>query len=87
MNTISESELGLVVRSKAIKRFHIVQNQQGKFLITVTLNNQEGELELVTTRKNAREWASLDRLAKHIQEKYGAIPSISLSLHTGDSTK
>lgn len=86
MNTISESELGLMVLTKGLKRFHIVQNRLGKYHIRVTLNNQEGELQLVTTRKSAREWASLDRLANHIQDKYGAIP-ISLSLHTGDSTK
>ena len=88
MNTISESELSLVVRSKALKRLHITQTEQGKFRITVTLNNQEGEHELVTTRKTPREWASLDRLAKHITEKFGgAIPAIHLTLFSGEASK
>ena len=80
MNTISESELVLVVRSKALKRMHINQTEEGKFRITVNLNNQEGELDLVTFRKTPREWASLDRLVKHIQEKYIGIPNIILTL-------
>ena len=80
MATITESELGLVVRSLAVKRFRIVRKGSGKYLVYVELNNQEGELALVTTRKNPREWASLDRLATHIQDKYGSIRSISLSL-------
>ena len=84
MRTISESGLGLVVRSQAVKRFHIVKNGSGKYVLNVELNNHEGELTLVTTRKNAREWASLDRLAKLIQVRYEAVTVISLSLHTGD---
>lgn len=87
MNTISESELVLVIKSKALKRMHIVQNEHGKFRIIVNLNNQEGELELVTFRKKPREWASLDRLAKHTREKYGAIPVMTLSLYLGEPSK
>jgi hypothetical protein len=87
MSTISESELVLVVRSRALKRMHIIQKEEGKFRVVVNLNNQEGELELVTFRKKPREWASLDRLAKHIQEKYGAIPTMTLSLFSGEATK
>lgn len=87
MNTLSESELVLVIKSRAFKRLHIIQNEQGKFRITVSLNNQEGELNLVTYRKTPREWASLDRLAKHIHEKYGAIPNMTLSLYSGETSK
>jgi hypothetical protein len=87
LNTISESELVLVVRSRALKRMHIIQTEEGKFRVVVNLNNQEEELDLVTFRKKPREWASLDRLAKHIQEKYGAIPPITLSLFSGEASK
>ncbi|WEF31470.1 hypothetical protein [Pseudoduganella chitinolytica] len=83
LSGISESELILVIRSKALRRMHIVQNGEGKFRIMVNLNNQEGELALVTFRKTPREWASLDRLARHIQEKYGVIPTITLTLSLG----
>ena len=84
MRTISESELGLVVRSQVVKRFHIVQDGSGKYRVNVELNNQEGELTLVTTRKNPREWASLDRLAKHILDKYEPRLIVTLSLQAGD---
>jgi hypothetical protein len=80
MNGISESELTLVVKSRAIKRMHIVQTEMGRFRIHVTLNNQEGELELLTFRKKPREWASLDRLTKHIREKLPNVPNITISL-------
>ena len=87
MNTINESELVLVMRSRALKRMHVIQNEEGKFRVVVNLNNQEDELELVTFRKKPREWASLDRLAKHIQEKYGAVPTMTLTLFSGEATK
>lgn len=87
MNVISESELVLVVRSKAVKSLHIVQTDEYKYRITASLKNQEEPLELVTFRKTPREWASLDRLAKHIQEKYVGIHSIILTLYSGEATK
>ena len=87
MSTISESELVFVVRSRGLKRMHIIQSEAGKFRVTVYLNNQEGELELVTFRKKHREWASLDRLVKHIQEKYRAVPTITLTLFSGETSK
>ena len=80
MNGISESELALVVKSRAIKRMHILQTEIGRFRIHVTLNNQDGDLELLTFRKKPREWASLDRLIKHIREKLPNVPNITLSL-------
>jgi hypothetical protein len=80
MNTISESELEDAGRNKAIKKLHIVQQQNGKFGIVVNLTWKEGDFTLVTQRKNVREWASLDRLSHHIQDNYGAVPSISLTL-------
>lgn len=80
MSTISESEIEDAGRNKAIKKLHIVQQPNGKYGITVNLTWKEGEFTLITQRKNTREWASLDRLSHHIQEVYGAVPSISLSL-------
>jgi hypothetical protein len=87
MNAINESELVLVVRSKALQMLHISQTKEGKFRITVTLNSPQEDFELVTFRKTPREWASLDRLVKHIQEKYRGIPSITLTPYSGEATK
>lgn len=87
MNPISESELVLVMRSKAVRNLHIIQTDEGKYRVIVNLTNQEEALELVTFRKTRREWASLDRLAKHMREKYVGIPSIILTLYSGEATK
>jgi hypothetical protein len=87
MSTVSESELGLVVKSRALRRLLIHRTDAGRFRVSVTLNNQEGELDLVTTRKKPREWASLDRLAQHIQEKFGANLAITLCLQSGETSK
>lgn len=80
MNTILESELEDAGRNKAIKKLHIVQQQNGTFGIVVNLTWKEGEFNLVTQRKKIREWSSLDRLSLHIQQNYGVIPTIHLTL-------
>lgn len=85
MKAITESGLALLLESQAVKQMHIVQNEEGKYRVIVKLHNQEEELEPVTFRKKTRYWASLDRLTKHIREKYGShIPNINLSLYLGD---
>lgn len=80
MNTLSEAELTDFVKNKAVRRLSIVQNEAGKYQIIVNLTWKEGDWNLVTTRKTIREWASLDRLARHIRENYGIPPAIALSL-------
>lgn len=81
MNTISESELADFIKNKAVKKLHIAQNEDRKYEIVITLTWKEGDWNLITTRGKPREWASLDRLARHIQEKYqGTLPPINLTL-------
>lgn len=87
MSIVSESELGLVVKSKALRRLNIHRTNAGRFRVSVTLNNQDGDLDLVTTRKRPREWASLDRLAKHIQERFGPHLAITLILESGETSR
>jgi hypothetical protein len=86
MNTVSESELVSLNKSNAVHTLHIRQNERGHFEIFVSLYYREGELALATYRKTIREWVSLDRLAKHIRDHYGAMPSISLTLFSGENT-
>lgn len=87
MNVISEPELVLVVRSRVLKCLHIIQTSEGRYRISVNLKNQEEALELVTFRKTPREWASLDRLIKHMQSKYLGIPSVILTFYSGEATR
>lgn len=80
-NTVSESELTDYVTNNAIKGLSIVQNAASKYQIVITLNWKEGEWTLITTRGKPREWASLDRLTRHFQDKYtGKLPIINLSI-------
>jgi hypothetical protein len=81
MSTISEADLIDCLQNKAVKKFSIRQTANGTYQIIVSLTWKEGELILETSRKAPREWASLDRLIRHIQEKYGKVPTISLTLH------
>ena len=82
MNTIIEAELVDFIRNKAVKKLNIIQVEESRYQIVANLTWKEGDWYLVTTRKNPREWASLDRLARHIREKYNGvvIPPISLLL-------
>lgn len=81
MNTIIEAELVDFIRNKAVKKLNIIQVEESRYQIVANLTWKEGDWYLVTTRKTPREWASLDRLARHICEKCnGAIPPISLLL-------
>ncbi len=86
MSTLSESELVSLAKRKVISTMLIRQNQKWHYEIYVSLYYRKGELALSTYRKTKREWVSLDRLAKHIQEHYGAVPTISLTLFTGERT-
>lgn len=82
INTIGEAELVDFIKNKAVKRLNIVQNDN-KYQIIVNLTWKDGDFTLITTRKTPREWASLDRLARHICEKYnGDLPPINLLLKT-----
>jgi len=87
MNTLSEAELQDFMLNKAVKRLSIVQNDSGKYQIIVNLTWKEGDWNLLTTRKTIREWASLDRLTRHIRENYGIPPSINLSLYQLENSK
>jgi hypothetical protein len=88
MSTVQEAELGLVSRTTALQRIRIFRTREGKYRMSVSISHRAGELELhiATTRKQLREWASLDRLTRHIEEKYGPVPAITISLEAGEPT-
>jgi len=85
MNSIIESELADFAKNKAIKSFNIVQSKIDSYFVVVTLTWKEGDWELTTARGIPREWASLDRLVRHIQRKYnGTLPPLILTLFKKD---
>lgn len=81
-DAISEIELVDNLENKAVKNMAIVQGEDGKFQIYVTLTWKEGRQLLETQRKKPRMWASLDRLVRHINTKYGKVPVIHLELRS-----
>lgn len=83
-DVISELELIDNLESKAVKHMALVQGEDDKFRIYVTLTWKEGRQLLETQRKKPRTWASLDRLVRHINSKYGHVPVIQLELRSND---
>jgi len=80
MNTINEAELTDFIKNKAVKRLTIVRDEEGKNRIVINLTWKEGDWNLVTTRGGPRGWASLDRLIRHLSDKYENLPPITMIL-------
>lgn len=79
--TLLEAELIDLVKNKAVKKLIISQKESGGYLVSATLTWKEGIWNLTTTRGIRREWASLDRLVRHINDVYEEpIPHIELVL-------
>jgi hypothetical protein len=83
--TISELELIDNLTNGAVKRLKLVQGEDLKFCIYAQLSWKGGDLLLETQRKKPRVWSSLDRLAKHINSKYGSVPVVELYLWSKES--
>lgn len=82
MNAISEAEFTDYLQNKVVKRINIVQSDAGKYRIVIALTWKKGEWDLLTTRGKPRQWASLDRLVRHLHEQYGgALPKITLTIN------
>lgn len=81
---ISEVELIDNLENSAVTSMSIIEDDDGKFQICVTLAWKEGEQLLETQRKKPRTWASLDRLVRHINTKYRNPPEIRLLLRSRD---
>ncbi len=81
-DAISEVELIDNLESKAVKSMALVQDDDNKFRIYVTLTWKEGRQLLETQRKKPRTWASLDRLVRHINTKYVNVPLIQLEIRS-----
>jgi len=64
---------------------HIEMGEDLKFCIYIQLSWKGGDLLLETQRKKPRVWSSLDRLAKHINSKYGSVPVVELYLWSKES--
>lgn len=86
MNTIMETDLMRL--APFVKRIRIEETPDEKYRTHITIQKEETEQLLITQRKEPKEWASLDRLIKHLHSIYdkvpsGPIPPITLTLNDG----
>lgn len=77
---ITESELVDLLKNQVVSQLNIVQTCNGNFQVSITITWKEGEWRLVTVRGKYREWASLDRLVRHLNGFAGDLPVIALKL-------
>lgn len=85
-NTITESQLVDYAKNGAVRFLTIVPVSDRKaFNLLVQLTWKEGDLLLLTQQKKPREWVSLDRLYKHIENHYQKVSKIQIMLVNGDT--
>lgn len=77
---ISEAELTDFIRNKVVKKYSVYENEDLTYRLIINLTWKEGDFCLATTRKQPRNWASLDTLVRHLK-KQGVLRSIQIYLH------
>ena len=80
--TINEQELADNLESKAVKGLYLIQGSDDQFRVYAELTWKEGLQLLETQRKKPKEWASLDRLVRHINTKYKYVPIIQMEVRS-----
>lgn len=83
MQTITETDLIHAAELKAIISMRIEETKDCHYQVYVVTTGDESEKVLTTLRDRSapREWVSLDRLVRHIKNRYGYTPNICLNLH------
>lgn len=65
--TVTEADLIDYLKNRAVHKLRIYENENGRYELRIQVSWKGGELQLITARKKAREWASLDRMVKHFK--------------------
>lgn len=77
MDTINEVALKERESLGQLVSFRVVE-ADGKYELHCRFMWQESEVQLITQRKKARTWASLDSLVDYLDKTYGSVPTIFL---------
>jgi hypothetical protein len=77
MDTITETSLKERMALGQVVHFRVVE-ADGKYQLLVRCMWQESEVQLITQRKQARTWSSMDSLLDYTDKTYGAVPIIFL---------
>lgn len=79
--TLTEAELADFLEHKVVQKLRVVQLGKDRYEVIVSITWKPGNWRLLTQRKKPREWANLDRLAKHMLSKCkNGVPPIELVL-------
>ena len=85
-DTITELQLIDNLANSTVTQLRLVQGSDRRYRICVLLTWKEGYQTLETQRHTPRAWASLDRLIRHMESKYGRLPAvIQLELWSDDN--
>ncbi|WP_157008195.1 hypothetical protein [Xenophilus azovorans] len=87
LGQLTDEDLKKFALAGALKSINVFRLESGKYRIVVSLTWKTGDYLLITYRKKPREWASLDRLMKHVEANYGDISNFSLSIKTRPPSK
>jgi hypothetical protein len=88
-NSIVDPELALMAQKGVITEFNIIEDVRGGFYITLRVTWRPELLHLATRRERdePRMFMNLDRLVKHIREKYSGIEATRLVLLPEDKKR
>lgn len=80
--TISEKELKIAYANNAIKVIQVMRIESGSYRMVVTakIYDKTEDYLLITVRKTPKEFVSLERLLKYIEDTYGVPQQFSLAL-------
>lgn len=83
LDGLQDAELSRCLQNKMVEKLEIRENEKSRYEVHATLKWNSGVLPVITTKGKTREWASLDRLVKHLKTN---IYSVSIDWHLKIST-
>lgn len=73
MDQLTEPQVIFAAKKGGVEHLRAVATEQG-FTLFAKLKGFKEEQPIYTTRKEPKQWASLDRLARHISANFGESP-------------
>lgn len=69
METIRGPELERAARMGSLRLLRAIETSKGKYQLVAFMVGSDQEVTLATTRKDVREWAQFNTLARYIREE------------------
>ena len=83
VDDIQELDLENNLSNGQVEILHIIEDDEGKFSLSVKLNWRDVYISLVTQRKEIKRWANMQTLVGHIKSHYACkhFPKIVITLY------